>query len=490
MRTKVIQSPIVTIILTILMAVTIGAVFLNFLTTTMEKYSFGVVFGILLAITWVLGSGKYWWLAFPFMAFWGGVFWIGFKIYPDEIGVLVALAALILALIRYRHHEIIQDRPPISWAFLLLISYFILHMSISLYIAKLDLLSGGGSIVRVYATGLAYLLFSWLYYKFGSSKYIKAAIIIIFAVITIRIIISLFYFYQPALFNLPEADLIWLYPSADLRFSALYQMIFSIMLLYLLKNPLMKTIIVIFIILMFVLVLLGEGRVSVTMAVFALILWLLLAKKIRLLIYLLPVLFVSIIIVLSEMHLLSSLPLEMQRAISFIPGLESQLIYNTEASNYWHFDLFRLGFERWASDFFSLLFGNSVDPVGVYQFSKLGYSSQLEMAAGTARYECTLWTVLATLGIVGTFLYIWIFIFLFREIIPIVWKDGIISFDHGVYAVAIICLLLMILFSWIRGGFPTIELMLGVMAKALYEDNKKNRFGHAGNRVLSRIKIT
>ena len=278
------------------MAVTISIVFFNFLNTTTEEYYFGVVLVILLAIAWVFGSGKYWWLVFPFMAFWGGRFWIGYKIYPDEIGVLIAAGALIPALIKNRH-AIAQDRPPISWAFLLLISYFILHMSISFYIAKLDWLSGGGSIVRVYATGLSHLLFSWLYYKFGSSKYIKAAIIIIFAVITIRIIISLFYFYQPTLFNLPEADLIWLYPSADLRFSALYQMIFSIMLLYLLKNPLMKTIIVIFIILMFVLVLLGEGRVSVTMAVFALILWLLLAKKNRLLIYLLPVLFVSIIIV-------------------------------------------------------------------------------------------------------------------------------------------------------------------------------------------------
>lgn len=472
MMTKGFSSPIVTIILTILMAVTTGAVFINLLSTTMEKYSFGVVLGIPLAIAWVFGSGKYWWLVFPFMAFWGGVFWIGFKIYPDEIGVLIAAGALILALIKNRH-VIIQDRPPISWAFLLLISYFILHMSISLFIAKLDWLSGGGSIVRVYATGLAYLLFSWLYYKFGSSKYIKAAIIIIFAIITIRIIISLFYFYQPTLFNLPEADLLWLYPSADLRLSALYQMIFSIMLLYLLKNPLIKTIIVIAMILMFVLVLLGEGRVSVAMAVSALILWLLLAKKIRYLIYLLPALFVSIIVVYSKMHLFSNLPLEIQRSLSFIPGLESQLIYNTEGSNYWHFDLFRLGFERWTSDFFSLLFGNHVDPVGVYEFLKLNYFSELQIAASTARYESTLWTVLATLGIVGTFLYIWIFRFFFRDIIAIVRRDGIISFNHAVYAVAIICLLLMILFSWIRGGFPTTELLLGVMAKGLYEDNKR-----------------
>jgi hypothetical protein len=472
MKAKAIQSPIVTAILSILIAVIIGVVLFNFLSTTMEKYSFGVVLGILLAIAWVLGSGKYWWLAFLFMAFWGGGFWIGFKIYPEEIGVMVAAAALILALIKNRH-VIVQDRPPISWAFLLLIFYFILHMSISLYIAKLDLLSGGGSIVRVYATGLAYLLFSWLYYKFGTSKYIKGATIIIFAVMTVRIIISLFYLYQPAIFHVPETGLIWVYPSADLRFSALYQMIFSIILLYLMKNPLMKTIIVISMILMFVLVLFGEGRVSIAMAVTGLIFWLLLEKRIKLLICLLPMLFVSITIVYSNMHLLYRLPLEVQRAISFIPGLGSQLIYSTEASNYWHFDLFRLGFERWTYDFSSLLFGNYIDPAGVYQFSKLPYFYQLQLAGGTARYECTLWTVLATLGIVGTFLYIWIFRFLFHEIIPILWRDGIVSFKHAVYAVAIICLLLMILFSWIRGGFPTIELLLGVMAKALYEDNKR-----------------
>jgi len=474
----------VTRILGIFIAVIIGAVFFNFFITRMENYNlpFGAALGVIFAITWVLGSGKYWWLFFPLLAFWGGVFWVGFKVYPDEIGVLVVAAALILAMIK-GHHAIMQDRSPISWAFPLLILYFILHMSISLYTAKLDLLSGGGSIIRVYAGGLTYLVFSWLYYKFGTSKYVKAAIIIIFTVVTVRIIISLFYFYQPTLYNFSEDNLIWLYPSVDLRGSALYQIVFSIILFYLFKSRLMKTIMVIFIILMLVLVLVGQGRVSVAMAFSAVILWMLLAKKIRLLIYLLPVLFVSIIIVYSKMHLLSDLPLEMQRSLSFIPGLKSQLIYSTEGSNIWHFDLLHLGFKRWTFDFTSFLFGNCIDPVGVYQFPKLDYFVKLQIAAGTARYECTLWMVLATLGIVGTSLYIWIFRFLFRDIIPIVRRDGIIGFNHAVYAAAIICLLLMILFGWIRGGFPTIELLLGVMAKSLYEDSKNKALVFSNDRV-------
>ena len=131
-----------------------------------------------------------------------------------------------------------------------------------------------------------------------------------------------------------------------------------------------------------------------------------------------------------------------------------------------------LGFQRWTSSFASLIFGNTIDPGGVYVFDNLDYFSQLEIAAATGRYESTLWTVLATLGLVGIALYVWIFIFLFREIIPLIRREGIITFNHAVYAVAIICLLQMVLFGWIRGGFPSIEIMLGVMAKALYEDNK------------------
>jgi len=31
----------------------------------------------------------------------------------------------------------------------------------------------------------------------------------------------------------------------------------------------------------------------------------------------------------------------------------------------------------------------------------------------------------------------------------------------------------MVLLGWIRGGFPDYEIMLGIMAKALYEDSTK-----------------
>jgi hypothetical protein len=427
------------------------------------------------AIVWVYGSGRYWWLVFPVMAFWGGLFWVGFRIYPDELGLVIAVAALTVALCMNFTAMVRYRRTATSWSFLLLSLYFFVHLSVSLSNSNLGWLSGGGSIVRVYASGISFLIFSWMYYKFGTSEQIKLSVIIVFMVMLVRIVISMLALYTPVLFGISGAGFLRLYSYADLRFSALYQMLFGIMLFYIFQERWVKIIIMILIISMFILVLFGEGRVSVAMAIFTLILWMWLAKRTVLLIYLLPVFVVSITLVCSEVHLLSKLPSGVQRAISFVPGLESQLVYNTEASNEWHFDLLHLGYQRWTSSLGSLFFGHRINPDGVYFVNELDYFSRLEIAADTSRYECTLWTILATLGIVGTALYIWVFTFLFREIVPIVRKEGIISFNHAVYAAAIISLLLMILFGWIRGGFPGIELMLGVMAKALYEDNRPSR---------------
>jgi hypothetical protein len=479
MRLEGTHTAIVIWVFGALVAIVIGPIFVGSLMTRMKYYSlpFGAIFGIMFATVWVYGSGRYWWLVFPVMAFWGGLFWVGFRIYPDELGLVIAAAALAVALC-LNFPAMVRYRTAASWSFLLLSLYFLVHLSVSLSNSRLGWLSGGGSIIRVYASGISFLMFSWMYYKFGTSEHIKLAVIIVFMVMLVRIAISMLAIYKPRLSGISDTGFFWLYSPADLRFSALYQMLFGIMLFYIFKERWVKIIVMILIISMFILVLFGEGRVSVAMAVFTLILWMWLAKKTVLLIYLLPLFIVSIMLVYSEVHLLSQLPSGVQRAISFVPGLESQLVYNTEASNDWHFDLLRLGYERWTSSLASLFFGHRINPEGVYFIKERDYLSRLEIAVGTSRYECTLWTVLATLGIVGTALYIWIFTFLFREIVPIVRKEGIISFHHAVYAAAIISLLLMILFGWIRGGFPGIEMMLGVMAKALYEDSKSSKQQH------------
>ena len=91
---------------------------------------------------WTVRGGNNWWVVFPVGASLGGVFWVGFKIYPGEIGLLLASMALIFSIV-IKGKNFRQDRSKISWAFSLLIIYFTLHMLASLYTAKFGLMSGG-----------------------------------------------------------------------------------------------------------------------------------------------------------------------------------------------------------------------------------------------------------------------------------------------------------------------------------------------------------
>lgn len=453
----------------------------KFLMEAMDKYTLplGIIIGVVALIVWIFTAGRYWWFAYPVLSFWGGYIYLGFKIYPDELGLLVAIAGFLLYAVRNRE-RLHQERPPLTWALILLIAYFVIHMSVSYYLSNLDWLTGGGSIIRVYSSGLTALLFCWLFYEYGAQN-VKKLILIIFALLALRILLSLLFFSAPGLFNYGEEALFVLYSSADLRFSALYEMILGIGIYYLTNKRLVKNAILLFIFLLLVIILFGEGRVSAACAASVLVIWMLLAKKLRLLVYLSPLVLILIIQVFAQMHLLSNLPLEVQRSLSFLPGLESQLIYATEGSDQWHTDLFWLGYEKWTNTWGSFWIGNTIDARDVYSFLKLNYAMQLEIAAGTARYESTLWTVLATLGVVGFFLYVSVFIFLCRDMAAKVLKDGIISDRHGIYAMALLSLTPMILFGWIRGGFPVTEILFCVMAKVVYDDDQiiKNGLLHA-----------
>ncbi len=430
-----------------------------------------IFLGIIALVTWILLGGKNWWMAFPCMATFGGYFTVGFKIFPDEAGLLLSVLALIPAIIKGKQ-KIIRDRIQISWAFKALISYFILHLAVSLYYADADLLSGAGSIIRTYSKGLTYLLFCWLFYKYGNTKNLKIALSIVFFIILIRIIIAVSFFLSSD-FNINSGTGIFVFQSTDdLRASAILNMLIAIILFYISKNKRLRAAIIIDILLMIPLVLIGQGRVSVAMAAVILILWLAIEKKIKHLLMFSVMVFLLFALLYNNLGVLQQLSPQAQRALSFLPGFQPSASLGIESSDEWHFDLMEKGYEKWVDSWHSILFGNRIISTGIYEFEYLDAISKLEIAAGMARYESTLWMTVATLGLCGLVLYVVIFIFLFRNIIPVLMKEGIPDFKHAVYATAFISLILMLLFCWITGGFPRYELMFGVLAKTMCEDDK------------------
>jgi len=249
------------------------------------------------------------------------------------------------------------------------------------------------------------------------------------------------------------------------------------------KSRFSKNTLILYVIILISLVMLGQGRVSTATAITIVVLWILLTKNIKKILAFITVTVVAITILNSNKSLISNLPFQAQRAISFIPvddSLDIGVTKNTSGSDLWHKDLQKLGFSRWFESPRSMVFGNIIDPTDAKDFKSLNYNRMLVVAANTARYENALWTVLATLGLVGFFLYARLFWLLLKEIVPEVIKKGINNYYGAVYGVAFLSMLLFIIFIWIRGSFPGFELLFCAMGKMLYDDTKKARISTTG----------
>ena len=425
-------------------------------------------------LIWTFRGGKHWWMAFAVMTSLGGVFWVGFKVYPSEIGLLLAVAALFFSIV-IKGKNMHQRRPKISWSLNLLIIYFILHMIASLYAAKISIATDAGSIIRTYSTGMTFLVFGWLFYKYGQTKYIKNVFIIILIINSMRMGLGLydyFYHYTP---SFSEPGWKFMDMAGDLRTSALYQIYSGIIVFYIKRNQIYKIGIILIIALSFVFLLLGQGRVSVLTAILTIALWLMIEKKYGVVIIILSILLSLFILINTNAKLFEALPFDVRRSLSFAVLDKNKISFYPFDSDEWHFDLFKSGFDKWSKSTYSLFLGNRIDPSDVWRIDSLDFYYKLQIASAMARYESSLWMTLATLGLVGFFLYLIFLRFLFHDIIAVVLRNGIIDINHAVYLVAFIVLLLMILLSWIQGGFPGYEIMLGVMSKALYEDSKRDQ---------------
>jgi hypothetical protein len=122
----------------------------------------------------------------------------------------------------------------------------------------------------------------------------------------------------------------------------------------------------------------------------------------------------------------------------------------------------------------TFLFGNRLLPFDE-QFSADSASVFVKMriAASMGYYESGLWTILAVLGVAGGVLYILVFVGLLRPIIRPLLQHRICDYTHAFYFLAAAGTAVWLTFSWIAGHFPSQELLMAVIARAAYEDQKR-----------------
>ena len=465
--------PTFTVVMSCVLGVIISNVSYPFLTLSAVLTTFAVI-----SFGW-----KLWWLCFPVFAFIGSNLNIGFKIYPEEIGFALS-CAILATLVFLKRVSVLRRNNTLNLTFLVLIIYILMHMTVSLFANPSGLLEGAGSIIRVYVGALTWLIFSCLLYRYGSSHQLRFIFVVVFFVLMVRSAFSasqLFSLLNPLTTNTAFLVL----PSLDeLRLSALLSIYIGIIVYYVSQSWFVKTAMSLYIVALVYLVMLGQGRVSTASAIMLVALWIVLTKKIKIIVPIIAVAIIVIVVINVNKSMLSSLPFAVQRAISFVSiddALDAGVSKNTSSSDVWHKELLSMGLNKWASSLRNIVVGSVIDPTDSNDFIRLPYSRMLEVAANTARYENALGTILATLGLVGFCLYVKLFWLLLKEIVLVVIKNGIKDYKTAIYGVAFLSSLLFVIFIWIRGSFPGYELLFCVMAKMLYDDTKSASFNARSN---------
>lgn len=431
--------------------------------------------GIIAGLTWVVLGQKAWWMPIPLAAIFGGLVWVGFRVYTHELAVAMAFAALIPALILDRRSYLQTQRPPVPKTAWLLFIYLLMHLGASW------LMAGGsdfkGSIIRTYANALWPVIFFIYYLKYGSSKKIMTLLTIIYVLLIMRCSLGIYTYFFPQLVYFRGGSFLFVlsqYGSLDLRGPSLQLMAIALSLAIRPQSASSRAFHVIVAGIAFWLLLLGSSRAGFVMAIVVPIIITLVQR--RFLIGLTIVFFITVIIVAlkSNPELVNALPTQAQRALSVVVFGKNSNIYATiEGSDEWHAYLSKTGWENWTESLNTLLIGNRVHPYDDYFLSNTAdMFSRADIAAKTTRYEKMLWTVLATLGLTGAFFYVSIYFRLFKGPFRQLVQQPIRTKTDVVYLIALIQVSLALLFAPFVGTFPSFELVWGALALGLYYDQR------------------
>jgi hypothetical protein len=427
-------------------------------------------------VIWMVAGRRVWWMPIPIAASIGGLIWVGFRIYTHELALMMTMVALLPALaINSRALE--QYRPPLPWYIYALPAYLLAHMVASFIINRYMGGSGFGNILRTYMGALWPLVFLLSLYHYGDSRWVRITITLVYISLLVRVVIGLYSYYFPGYIFFRGFNAFFLlseYGATELRDAPLRLLIMTLALSSAARRPGAAAMHFLVAMLSAWLLLMGSGRVTVGMLGLVPVFWLMVQRKFGLL-FLFLITAASLVLLLNlNPGILDSLPRGPQRALSIlIFGDILDVQARLEGSNYWHRELFRIGKERWLDSPVSILFGNRVHPFDLMGSITRDFHFSLQVAANVTRYERSLWTVLATTGLVGGLLYVFSFIHLLRAPVRELRRHRIADPTHAVYFFAMTHTALFVLFSSVHGSFPGVELMWTGLAFVLYQDQRK-----------------
>lgn len=430
----------------------------------------------LFALSWALFSGRAWWLPVPTTLCFGGMLQVGFKIYSYELGLLLALIAVIPLAVTRRTGSLRHSFLPPS--LLALAVYLTVRLGVNLYQANLE----GyplGNIFRVFVIGLWPLVFAVPFVFFGATQCLKKAFWIMYFASVIHCVLGVAGYLLPQVLSATDFSVVLpgIYTEGiELRAAGLWLLYMSLAAWSLSgrRVHLLHSMMVLFAVFC---VFLGGSRGSLGVMVALLIIWMCVERKFVLL-GVFATAFVAIVAALNlNYNLIDEFPERLQRTFSILifqsPFHDAHRF--VQGSDEWHQQLAVMAIKRWTSSPWLFLFGHRLIPFSVgMDPTGQSFYDLMRAAADLGYYEAGLWTVLAITGAVGGMLYgvtLWA---LARPLWAWVWRERVRTLSTAFGFIAVSSTFLWFAFGWIIGHFPSDQIVLLLIARAAYEDQKSD----------------
>lgn len=427
---------------------------------------------------WILFARGMWWAALPVATSMGGLLYFGFKIYTHELALALGILALLpyLALVSSQK----EDRPPLSISLYLLLVYLTAHLCMSEYFCRQEGMGGMGNILRVYMYGLWGVVFAILFFRHGSTRYLKHVLFLMYIASIGRIALGLLaYWYPGVMFYIPFINYVpsGTYTSGmDLRASALLLAALALCYSSMARSRLNSLLHLAALVPAGYMLLLGGGRVSLALFCGTVFVWALIQRKFLFMGTVALTLALLVGVLNADPSVIRDADPRVQRTLSILilKGDTVDVHKGVEGSDTWHYDLMKRGQQKWLASPMSFLFGNRVHRYDeVFWRPWVSHAMHVELASQTGYYEAGLWTVLAVTGMVGAMLYVFVFYFMLRDVFPVLLAERISDHANAFSFLAVSSTLMWLLLSWIYGHFPSQELMLAVIAKAALHEKRK-----------------
>jgi len=438
-----------------------------------------VAFGVvgLFAVAWTFLARETWWIILPVAAVFGGRLNFGFKLYTNEIALLLCLLPLIP--MAAMHKSVAVRRSPVPRSVYLLLGYVLLHCLINTYLALEEDLGGFWNIQRVYSRAVWPLVFAIAFYRHGNVRYLRHTLILMYTAAFLANLIGAFGYgglwgdlWMQSPIVLPGM----IDEGFELRTSGLWLAYLSVAFLGFSKTRAQKLFHLAMTLLSGCFIFMGGSRASFGMFLTLVVLLAAFQRRWVMLVSLVALITAGIAGLNLYPDAVKALPFRVQRTVSVVvldnPYHDLHLM--AEGSDLWHYSLTRMGAERWLRSPLHVCFGNRLYPhPEMNAFAPLDpnkFWDRMWAAAEMGYYESGLWATLAVLGGVCMTLYIVLFWALLRDVVPVVWREGISDYPNVVGFLAISSLCIWVVFSWIAGHFPSEPLMLAVIARVAILD--------------------